>query len=247
MGSPGGDESERKDGMVRNPFGLARLLITAVACVLPALASAQQPVEPVEQIARDFLERETTGLPGYVEITLGGLDRNNQLPACAALEPFFPAGMRPWGQVSVGVRCTTPVVWSVYLQARVAVMNEYLVTARPIRPNQIIGPDDLKLEYGDLAAQPASTLTDLSQAVGHHARYAVAAGNTVRAEMLRLPPVVQQGQTVKIIGTGQGFSVTNEGRALTRAGEGESVRVRLPNGQIVTGTARRGGVVEVRF
>lgn len=229
---------------------LSRLASGAIAGLVFVLSSpviAQQPVEPVEQMARDFLERETAGLPGYVEITLSGLDRNNQLPICGALEPFFPAGMRPWGQVSVGVRCTAPVQWTIYLQARVAVMNEYLVTARPIRPNQIVGPDDLKLEYGDLAAQPASTLTDLAQAIGHHARYAVAAGNTVRAEMLRLPPAVNQGQTVKIIGSGQGFSVTNEGRALTRAAEGESVRVRLPNGQVVTGIARGGGVVEVRF
>lgn len=227
---------------------LLRLSLAAlIATVTIAPASAQQPPEPVEQVARDFLERETTGLPGYVEITLSPLDPSNRLPVCASLEAFFPAGMRAWGAVSVGVRCNAPVAWSVYLSGRVAVMNEYLVTARPIRPGQIIGPEDLEVEYGDLAAQPASTLTDLSQAIGHHARYAVAAGNTVRADMLRLPPAVQQGQSVKIIGSGQGFTVTNEGRALNRAADGESVRVRLPNGQVVTGIARSGGIVELRF
>jgi flagella basal body P-ring formation protein FlgA len=126
-------------------------------------------------------------------------------------------------------------------------MSEYLVTARPIRPGQILGPQDLRREYGDVTAQPANTLTETSQVVGHHARYAVATGNTVRSDMLRLPPAVQQGQTVKVIGTGQGFSVSNEGRALNRAGDGESVRVRLANGQVVTGIARNGGIVEVRF
>ena len=130
-------------------------LAALIASLTIAPASAQQPAEPVEQVARDFLERETAGLPGYVEITLNPLDPSNRLPVCTSLEAFFPAGMRAWGAVSVGVRCNSPVVWSVYLSGRVAVMNEYLVTARPIRPGQIIGPDDLRTEYGDLAAQPA--------------------------------------------------------------------------------------------
>ncbi|MGL1833338.1 flagellar basal body P-ring formation chaperone FlgA [Rhodocyclaceae bacterium SMB388] len=221
--------------------------VALIASVTIAPASAQQPAEPVQQVARDFLERETAGLPGYVEISLSPLDPSNRLPVCTSLEAFFPAGMRAWGAVSVGVRCNSPVAWSVYLSGRVAVMNEYLVTARPIRPGQIVGPEDLRTEYGDLATQPSSVLTELSQAIGHHARYAVAAGNTVRADMLRLPPAVQQGQSVKILGSGPGFTVTNEGRALNRAADGEPVRVRLPNGQVVTGTARSGGIVEIRF
>lgn len=224
------------------------LLLTALLMAAGAQSvNAQQPPEPVEQTVRAFLERETLGLAGEVEVTVGQMDAANQLPPCGALEAFLPPGTRAWGQISVGVRCDSPVVWSVYVPARVAVMSDYLVTARPIRRGQIVGPQDLKREYGDLTAQPANTLTDPTQAVGHHARYAVAAGNTVRGDMLRLPPAVEQGQTVKVIGSGQGFSVSNEGRALNRAGDGESVRVRLGNGQVVTGIARNGGVVEVRF
>lgn len=229
-------------------FNISALrLISFVAAITANTAGAQQPPEPVEQTVRLFLERETAGLAGEIQLTVGQLDATNQLPPCASLEAFLPPGKRAWGQISVGVRCDSPVVWSVYVPAQVSVMTEYLITARPIRRGQIVGPQDLAREYGDLAAQPANTLTDPTQAVGHHTRYAVATGNTVRADMLRLPPAVQQGQTVKIVGIGQGFSVSNEGRALNRAGDGESVRVRLANGQVVTGTARNGGVVEVRF
>jgi flagellar basal body P-ring formation protein FlgA len=226
----------------------ALLSLIGVAALLPGSpALAQQAPEPVEATARQFIEHQTAGLPGTVEVTVGQLDAANQLPACAALQAFLPSGMRAWGQISVGVRCDSPVVWTVYLPARVAVMTEYLVTTQPIRPGQILGPQDVTHAYGDLTAQPANTLTDMSQVIGTHARIAVASGNTVRSDMLRLPPAVEQGQTVKVVGSGTGFSVTNEGRALGRAADGESVRVRLANGQVVTGTARSGGVVEVRF
>ena len=219
-------------------------LLLALWCV-PALA--HQPPEPVEALVRTFLHGEAAGLPGDVTVEVGQLDRANQLPPCASLTAFLPPGTRAWGQLSVGVRCDSPVVWTVYLPARVSAITDYLVTARPIRPGQIIGPDDLRLERGDLAAQPAGALTDMARAVGHHARFAIAAGNTLRHDMLRLPPVVQQGQNVKVVSSGPGFSVTNEGRSLNRAGEGESVRVRLANGQVITGVARADGVVEVRF
>jgi len=224
------------------------LLIASIVALAPSPeAHAQQPPAAVEAAARHLLEREAAGLPGTVEITVGQMDRDNQLPPCSALEAFLPAGMRAWGQISVGVRCDSPVVWTVYLPARVTVMMDYLVAAQPIRPGQILGPQDIVRQHGDLTAQPPNALTDLSQVIGAHARIAVAAGSTLRADMLRLPPVIQQGQTVKVVGSGRGFSVTNEGRSLGRAADGEPVRVRLGNGQIITGTARAGGIVEVQF
>jgi flagella basal body P-ring formation protein FlgA len=222
--------------------------VRAMSAVILAVASlaapAQQAAEPVRQAVTAFLERQVEGLPGRVEVRVGVFDARNQLPPCAALAPFLPPGTRAWGQISVGVRCESPVSWTVYVPAQVAVMTEYLVTAQPLRPGQIVGPADVVRRFGDLAAEPANTLTDPAQAVGHPARYAVAAGSPLRAEMLRLPPAVRQGQVVKIVARGSGFSVTNVGRALNAAAEGEPVRVRLGNGQVVSGIARAGGVVE---
>lgn len=224
-----------------------RITVHTLTALAATVVFAQQAPDPVEETARAFLEREAAGLPGQVEVTVGAFDPANQLPACAEFEAFLPSGTRAWGQISVGVRCNSPVVWSVYLPARVSVVTDYLVTRRPIRPGQIIGPEDVAFERGDLAAQPPNAITDMSQAIGSRARQAVASGNTLRAPMLQLPPAVEQGQTVKIVGSGSGFSVSSEGRAMNRAADGESVRVRLPNGQVVTGVARGGGIVEMRF
>jgi flagella basal body P-ring formation protein FlgA len=227
------------------PFAVAALTLLAGA---PLPAPAQQPPAPVRQAIEAFLARETAGLPGTVRVEVGELDARNQLPACAALTAFMPAGTRAWGRISVGVRCDSPVTWTAYVPAQVAVTTEYLVTARPIRPGQMVSPADLATRVGDLTAQPDDTLTDMAQAVGHHARHAVASGNTLRANMLRLPPAVRQGQTVKVVSGGDaGFRVTSEGRALNGAADGEPVRVRMSTGQVLSGTARNGGVVEVRY
>ncbi|AUN96453.1 flagellar basal body P-ring formation chaperone FlgA [Pseudazoarcus pumilus] len=225
-------------------FKHASALVLLASC---AAAMAQQPAAPVESAARALLEREAAGLPGQIEVEVGDLDPANRLPQCAQLEAFLPSGVRAWGQINVGVRCTSPVVWTVYLPARVRVMTEYVVTRQALRRGQIVGPDDIHLERGDLTAQAANTITDPSRAIGVHAAQSVAAGQPLRADMLRLPPAVDRGQTVRVVGSGTGFAISGEGRALNRAGDGESVRVRLANGQIVTGVARAGGIVEMRF
>lgn len=224
---------------------IASGLLAIFALVLPA--AAQQAPEPVREAARAFLAAEAAGLPGEVSVTVGRMDPLNQLPACAELVPFFPAGARAWGQTNVGVRCESPVEWTIYLPARVEVLTDYVAVARPLRPGQIVGLADLKRERGDLAALPEATITDPAQAVGHHVRIAVGAGAPLRTTHLRLPPAVRQGQNVKVVSRGPGFSVSSEGRALNGATEGETVRVRMPGGQVISGIARNGGVVEVGF
>jgi flagella basal body P-ring formation protein FlgA len=222
-----------------------RLAAFAASFAATANLAAQQPPAPVEAAARTFVEAQTRGLAGEVSIEIGPLDPNNQLPSCEAPSAFLPASTRAWGAFSLGIRCEKPVAWTVYLQARVKVIAEYVVAVRPLRAGQIVGPGDLGLRRGDLAALPSDVLTDASQAAGRHARYALAQGSPLQARMLRTPAVVRQGGEVTVSSRGAGFQVSNTGRALNSAAPGEAVRVRLPDNRVVTGTARADGTVEV--
>ncbi|MDR2260978.1 MAG: flagellar basal body P-ring formation protein FlgA [Azoarcus sp.] len=223
-------------------------LLAALALSLaPAGASAGQPAAPVEAAARALIEARTQGLPGEVSIELSPLDPGNQLPPCAEPLAFLPASSRAWGTFSVGVRCESPVAWTVYLRARVKVAADYVIAARPLRAGQIVGPDDLDTRRGDLAALADDVLTDASQAIGRQTRRALAKDSALQARMLRAPAAVRQGDSVTIIGHGPGFQVSNTGRALNSAAPGETVRVRLPNNQVITGTVRTDGTVEITY
>ena len=70
---------------------------------------------------------------------------------------------------------------------------------------------------------------------------------TLRKMVLRVPHAVRQGQNVTVLGVGAGFRVASEGRAMNNAAPGEKVRVRLADGQVVTGTAQAGGTVALEF
>jgi flagella basal body P-ring formation protein FlgA len=130
---------------------------------------------------------------------------------------------------------------------QIRVVAEYLVAARPINAGQKLTDADVRAQLGELSDLPNGVLMDREQAIGRAAIASLAAGRPLRADMLRQPTVVQQGQSVKIVGTGSGFQVTNEGRALTNAVVGQVTQVRLNSGQILSGVVRADGTVEIRF
>ena len=200
-----------------------------------------------EEVVRQFLERQSQGMPGERRISLSAFDPANQLPPCAALEPFLPPGTRPWGQLSVGVRCDSPITWTVYVQAQVQVFGPYLVTTRALRSAEVIRESDIEVREGEISALPDNVLTATEQAIGHIMRFAQAAGSPLRAGSVRLPDAVRRGQTVPIVTRGPGFTASAEAQALSNAAPGEGVRIRLGNGQIVHGLVQPDGSVIIDF
>lgn len=192
-----------------------------------------------------FLAAQTRGLAGEVVIEIDDLDPANHLPACDRLTAFLPNGQRAWGHVSIGVTCEQPATWTAYVSARVRVLGHYLVLARALRPGQIVGPDDIERRSGDLTTEGDGALVDSTQAIGHPARIAVAAGQPLKREMLRIPPAVRRGQQVRVVTGGSGFEVSSEGRAMNDAAPGELVRVRLKKGRVLSGQARADGSIEI--
>lgn len=75
----------------------------------------------------------------------------------------------------------------------------------------------------------------------------ITAGSLIRQDMLRKPMAIRQGQTVRIVSSGKGFSVSAEGQALANASEGQIVRAKTVSGTVVSGIARSGGEIVVSF
>lgn len=195
----------------------------------------------------EFLDMQTIGYPGKVSVHAGAIDPNLKLAQCPDMQVFMPTGSRAWGKTSVGVRCNAPNVWTIYVQATVNVIAQYLVAASPLAQGQTVTGQDMMFESGDLTQLPAGVFTEQSQAIGRTVNISMNAGTVLRQELLRVAPVVQQGQTVMVTSKGNGFSVSAEGLSMAKANEGQVVQVKVASGQVVTGIARNGGQVEVGF
>ena len=235
------------------PFKLAAIFsFAALSAVLlahpPARAQTQARQDPqaLREQVRQFLQIETAGLPGQVTLTVGAIDARLNLAPCPAPQAFLAPGARPWGRTTVGVRCTAPL-WTTYLQATVSVKGDYIAAAVPLAQGQPIEAGQLVRMSGELSALPAGIATEMDQVIGRSVQASLQPGTPIRLDTLRSKPVVLQGQLVRLISNGAGFSVSSEGRAIGNATEGQLVQVRTSGGQIVSGLARTGGVVEVGF
>ena len=229
----------------------SRKALLAILWLLANAATAQTPVRQDPGMLREnveqFLRVQTAGLPGQVDITVGSVDARTNLAACAAPEAFLPNGSRLWGKTTVGMRCREPAPWTIYISATVKVTADYVVTAAPLAQGQMIGLKDLAKVKGDLTTLPQGIITDPSQAIGRTAAISLPAGTPLRIDSLRSQQAVLQGQMVRVVSTGPGFQVSTEARALNNATEGQVAQARTASGQVISGVAKAGGVVEVTY
>jgi flagellar basal body P-ring formation protein FlgA len=226
----------------------AATVVTSMFIACPVLAqtpSSREESGSIRTAAEQYLRMQTAGLAGTVTITVGQVDPRLRLSACASLESFIPAGSKPWGRTTVGVRCTAPEVWTVYVQATVKVIGEYVAAQSPLAQGQMIGPADLTVVRGDLTSLPAGVVLTPSQAIGRTATVSIPSGAPLRSDALRAYPVVQQGQTVRLVTSGPGFQVSADGKALNTGVDGQVVQARTASGQLISGIAKPGGIVEV--
>lgn len=226
--------------------------IAAVSFLLTApFAAAQQPVAArqnlpaLRAVVEQYLQTQTAGLPGQVSVKVGNIDPRTSLAACPAPQAFQQPGARAWGKTTVGVRCTAPSPWTVYIQATVSVVAEYVAAAVPLAQGQAVDAGQLVMMQGDIAAMPNGIITDMAQAIGRTPTASLQAGTPLRLDTLKARPVVQQGQAVRLVSKGANFSVSAEARALGNAGEGQVAQARTQSGTVVSGTARSGGIIEI--
>lgn len=119
---------------------------------------------------------------------------------------------------------------------------ETVLAARTIRAQSLITPQDLVMKNIDVAG----AISDPARIAGQEARVALYAGRPIRPGDIGPPALVERNQIIAIVFDQSGISITAEGRSLSRAGPGESVRVMNMSSRItVTGQVMPDGRVIV--
>ena len=224
-------------------LGFIFLMLGCTACH----ASEWQSLSAIQTAAEAFVQEKVAAQPGQYTVSVSRVDSRLKLARCDQLEAFQAAGSHLWGNTSVGVRCLSPAPWSITVPVTIKVSNNVLVVVRPLANGQQLQAEDVQLQQRDITAMAGSALTAPSQAIDKLVNAPIASGTILRAEMLRIADIIQQGQTVKLVAQGSGFRVTSEGQAMGNAKAGQVVSVKTRSGQLIKGIAKAGGMVEVYF
>lgn len=228
-------------------IGIALAVSAAPALSAPGRDTKIEAPEAIAAAAEAFLRDQLSGVAGASGAPTVSVDapRAANLPSCEKMVASLPVGGRMRPRVTVNVRCVAPQSWTTYVQANVSLPVQYYVAARPLAPGQTIGTADIQPQDGDLATLPPGALTDPAALVGMQASYRINAGRPILARNLRSPDSITRGQNVRIVARGNGFTITNEGEAMSTASPGGSVQVRTASGQTLTGIVRGPGEVEI--
>jgi flagella basal body P-ring formation protein FlgA len=224
-------------------------LFVVIFFALTVYAPSVWPDEKVDhaqinKVAMEFIQAKTLGMPGKVTIKVDDIDPRISLPACSQLEAFSPAGSSILGKTSVGIRCNEKNGWSLFMSVSITTTMNMLVSSKPMQQGQIVHNGDYAIQSGEIS-QPG-IITDESQILGKVMKFSIGAGQLLKQDMFRPPYVVTQGQSVQLFTEGQGFKLRTEGVAMNNAAAGQPAQVKVTSGQIISGTAKSNGIVEIQ-
>ena len=222
---------------------LLRIALPALVAMAGAAGAAAQPLPEAARAAIEgLLQRQSNGLPGKLSFSTKA---TSALPPCDDYEAFLPNGATPRGRISIGLRCRGDKPWTRFVPAQVAIEGRYYVAARAIEAGQTLGEADIAERSGDLGDLPRSVVTEASALQGVVATQRIAAGTPLRKESMRGVVAIRQGQTVQLVAQGPGFTISTEGKALTRAEVGATVQAKTRDGRLLTGVATEDGRIRL--
>ena len=200
-----------------------------LATLLLAFALPGHAADLTAQLTQFFKARDPQHATGMTVVVR---TPKEQWPTCEAPELQLPGNSRQWGNLSISANCAQN---RRFLQVQVQVTGQYLVASRQVARGTALDPNDFRMENGRLDELPPRALFDNNSVTDAIALRDIPPGQPVTASMLRQPWRVKAGQNVMVVASGNGFNASSEGRALNNASAAQMVRVRMGNGQVVSG------------
>jgi len=229
---------------------LDAILVSTLLLAGNAPASDEADVEPLQNIRAAAEQHALAGaedLPGRVEVTVGSLDSRLKLAACdQPLQTYDSPNGLSAGRGVIGVRCEGSRPWKLYVPVTIALMDQVVVSSRPLVRGQSVQAEDLILSEVDTSGLRKAYFTRIEDVVGLRSKRAISSGTTLHAGLLPRAELARRGSQVDLLAVTDGLHVQMRGKALADGGRGDRIQVQnLNSGRVITGTVAGSGLVQV--
>lgn len=227
----------------RSALGLLLAGLALSGAVQAQSAAPETDAEPaVLRATQQWLDtavsnlRPSEAVPLRLEVEVGQLNSRLKLAPCSKVEPYIPAGSQLWGKTRLGVRCLEGASrWTVFLPVTIKAFGPAWVVKGNVLPGTVLTEDDAMEAEVDWAQERSPILGTPAQWVGQVVSRSLTAGQALRQGMTRAAQVFPAGAQVRVVAQGAGFQITSAGQALSAGYVGQSARVKMDNGRVMSG------------
>lgn len=217
--------------------------------LMPAAAETES-ADSLRQSVVNFLKAQTKERPETdIEINVGRIDPRLKLGACQTTPSVFLApGAKLQGKLTVGLRCSGPKPWTVYIPAQIKIFANVIAAAQPLLRGSEISTADVMPIRKELSQLRSGYFTEKKAVVGKILTQNLSAGHAITPKRIKAPILVHRGEKVTIVASVGALKVKGKGEALRNAAQGELVSVRNSRSKrIVQGVAIKAGTVHVQM
>lgn len=195
----------------------------AAASATPGRIQSHTSIQAAaEQHVLDEYDRENQ----EISATAKRLDSRLRLAACAQeLETFAPYDRKNRSRITVGVRCSDPDGWTLYVPVTLSLIREVVVAKRELPRDTILTPADIKTEKRDVAKLHRGYIEKPGEAVGKKLKRRVHAGGILTPGQITIQHAVKKGSQVVIVARIGTLQVRMNGKALSSGAIGERIKV----------------------
>ncbi|MFK7886240.1 MAG: flagellar basal body P-ring formation chaperone FlgA [Gammaproteobacteria bacterium] len=228
-------------------YGLVKALTISVVLAQGAAASEWQDVKTIRQSALDHAQSIVATDLHDIVLSARDVDPRLRLRRCSEpLEAYLPPGATLTRGGVVGVRCSAPVGWKIFVPVGVARHALVARTTRALPAGHRLTANDVEWVRKTLNATDAVLIKKRDQAVGKILRQPSAVGQVIRSSMLRAPFAIRRGERVTLAVSNNGLAIRMRGEALANAALGQRIQARNDSsGRVVEGVVRAQGVIEL--
>lgn len=191
-------------------------------------------------VAPDSLPKDAT-----VHVKLVKQDERIGSPACPEALFSNTTNNRLWGRTFLKVQCIGGESNGFFVGVDFDVFAPVLVMKKTIPIGQALGPDDVEFSTMNIAQLPQGWINNMTHIHNKTATRPLTPGLVLRQDYIKGTPLIRRGDTVRVMMKGQGFSIGGSAQAVEAAEQGQTVKVKTPQGKILTGIATEPALVEV--
>lgn len=206
-----------------------------------------QPLPLIQASAEQHLKTLLVNQAGTLHVKADDLDTRLRLASCATpLEAFLPNGANVGSRVTVGVRCSSGVNWTIYVPVDVESEVSSLILSKALARGAAVTSDDVELRTQRVPGLASNFMTTIKECAGKRLKRDLAAGTVLTPALFEPEVLIRRGQQVMVVAKIAGIEVRTQAIALADGVASSRIKVKnLNSAKVVEGLVDSNSVVRV--